>query len=155
MNPLVINRPDLQRPVNRALWATVTWVFWILWIYLWLPVITIIGWYFGVHTGLDQMVERLGYLEFLRVLPGYALVVGCGGLTLIAWSYSQYRKFHGRERRTTPKTVGTGQLAAQLGLSDEALRGWQGGRQLTAFHGQDGRLRDVQDGTKAPEPPRK
>ncbi len=153
MNRLVINRPDLQRPLNRALWATVTWVFWLLWIYLWLPVITVIGWYFGVHTGLDQMVERLGYLEFLRALPGYALVVACGGLALIAWSYSQYRKFHGRERRTAIKTVGTGQIAAQLGLSDEALRGWQGGRRLTAFHEPDGRLRHVQDGTKPPELP--
>ena len=149
MNPIIIHRPDLQRPANRALWTTVTWLFWVLWIYLWLPLITLIGWYFGVHTGLDQMVERLGYLDFLRALPGYALVIGCGGLTLIGWAYSQYLRFHGRERRSKPTTVTNEQMATKLGFSDAELRGWQSERSLTAFHEADGSLGDVRRATQA------
>lgn len=144
MNPLIINRPHLQRPADRAMWATVTWFFWMLWIYLWLPVVTVAGWYFGIHSGLDQMVSRLGYLEFLRLLPSYVLVVGCAGLALIVWSYVQYRRFHGRERRTTGRVVNTMEIASKLGLCGDGLRGWQGERRLTAFHEQDGRLLRVQ-----------
>jgi biofilm PGA synthesis protein PgaD len=144
MNPLVINRPHLQRPVNRAMWATVTWAFWILWMYLWLPVITIVGWYFGIHSSLDQMVERLGYLEFLRLLPRYVMVVAGAGLALVVWSYVQYRRFHGRERRTHRAVAGTPEIAAHLGLCGDALSGWQSERRLTAFHEQDGRLIRVQ-----------
>jgi biofilm PGA synthesis protein PgaD len=144
MNPLVINRPHLQRPANRALWATVTWLFWMVWMYLWLPVVTIVGWYFSVHSSFDQMVERLGYVEFLRLLPRYLLVVAGAGGALLLWSYLQYRRFHGRERRTNQKVTSSREIAAHLGLCGDALQGWQGERRLTAFHEQDGRLIRVQ-----------
>ena len=154
MNPLIINRPHLQRPANRALGTTLTWLFWMLWIYLWLPIITIVGWYFGIHSGLDQMVERLGYLEFLRLLPSYVLAIACGGLGLIGWSYVQYRRFHGRERRKSMRIVDTTEMATKLGLSGDGLQGWQGERRLTAFHEQDGRLVGVQgENTRLPHAP--
>jgi len=149
-NPLIIERPHLQRPLDRALWASVTWAFWLLWFYLWLPIITVIGWYFGIATSIDQMVERLGYLEFLRLLPAYALVVTLGGALLIGWSYLQYRRFHGRDRRRATPAADAAELASQLGLPAADLATWQHARRLTAFHTGSGQLLDVRPMTPAP-----
>lgn len=143
MSPLIINQPGLQRPLDRALWATVTWAFWSLWFVLWLPLITLIAWGFGIHSGFDQMVNRLGYLELVRLMPNYALVVGGAGLVHIGWAYSQYLRFHGRVPGAVRETVSSLEIAATLGLNPVNLQNWQCERRLTAHHHADGRLLHV------------
>lgn len=140
MNALIIDRPLLQRPADRAFWTTIRWLFWLFWIYLWLPLVSILGWFFGVTTAVDQMSTRLGYLELLRLLPYYVSVVTFAGALLVGWSYVQLRRFAGRERRKEITAATIEDLAGKLALDPTALCDWQQQRRLVAFHGENGAL---------------
>jgi biofilm PGA synthesis protein PgaD len=140
MNPLIIDHPLLQRPEDRAFWLTVRWLFWLFWIYLWLPLISGVGWYFGVTVVIDQMSPKVGYAELLRLLPYYASVVMSSGSVLVGWSYIQARRFAGRDRRKAATVVTVELLAEKLKLDPVALRDWQQQRRLVAFHDENGAL---------------
>jgi biofilm PGA synthesis protein PgaD len=140
MNPLIIDHPLLQRPADRAFWTTVRWLFWLFWIYLWLPLVSIIGWFFGVSTAVDQMSTRLGYVELLRLLPYYVSIVAISGALLVGWSHFQIRRFAGRERRKALAVASVEDLASKLTLDPTALRDWQQQRRIVAFHREDGAL---------------
>lgn len=72
MNPkssLIINRPELQTKVQRTLFGALTLALWMLWFYLWLPLLTALLWIIGIRTA---------YIQIFRGARGV-------GLTSLFW----------------------------------------------------------------------
>ncbi len=137
---LIIESPGLQRPLPRGMWAIATAFFWFGWFWLWLPLLSIIGWAFGVYTVFDQFVVHWGYIELLRLLPYYLLVIGTSGLLLVGWSLLQYYRFHGKERRRGFPVVTRADIAKGLGLAPETTEPWVRARRMVAHHDENGRV---------------
>lgn len=147
---LIIESPGLQRPLPRNAWKLVTAIFWLMWFWIWLPIITVVGWAFGIHTVFDQFVTRWGYIELLRLLPYYMLVIGVSGVALVGWSLLQYHRFHGKERRKGYPDVTRAEIAIGLGLAEETTIPWEAARRMVAYHDDNGRVSWVEIG-EAPE----
>lgn len=146
---LIIESPGLQRPLPRSAWALATMLFWAAWFWLWLPLLSIIGWAFGIYTVFDQFVVRWGYIELLRLLPYYLLVIGVSGVALVGWSLLQYHRFHGKERRKAFPVVSRADIAKSLGLTEETTVPWAAARRMVAHHDENGRVSWVEVGENA------
>jgi biofilm PGA synthesis protein PgaD len=131
---LIIDSPDLQLASPRRSWAFVKSVGALLWFALWLPLLTVLGWYFGYETIVEQFVDRKGGIELARLLPIYLLVIGICGGSLVLWSLIQYWRFHGRNRRSVNKILETQALADFTHNTVEAVQSWQDARRVVAYH---------------------
>jgi biofilm PGA synthesis protein PgaD len=141
---LIIDSPDLQLATQRRSWAFVKSVGWLLWFMLWLPLLTLLGWYFGYETIIEQFIDRKGSVELIRLLPTYGLVIGVCGGSLVIWSLIQYWRFHGHNRRSTSPDLDTTALAELTNSSVEAVQSWQNARRVVAYHDANAKIVTVQ-----------
>jgi biofilm PGA synthesis protein PgaD len=154
---LIIDQPGLQHPGQRVLWAFVTTAFWVLWLYLWLPLITFVGWLFGLYRGYYFMAVLGGYHEILRLLVYFLIVVAILGGALVLWALVQRVRFRGMDRRQQRPPAALDALAAFHGIAVEDLRLWQRAQRAVAHHDTQGRLSFIwmlQPGEPGPRPPR-
>ncbi|HEV8078806.1 MAG TPA: poly-beta-1,6-N-acetyl-D-glucosamine biosynthesis protein PgaD, partial [Marinobacter sp.] len=69
--PLIIERPELQTPTRKTLSSVITFLAWTLWIYLWLPLLSIIAWGAGIQMLIVEVFLPDNYedlQELLRLL---------------------------------------------------------------------------------------
>ena len=116
--PLIIERPDLQSRSQRLISTTLTAFFWALWLYLWLPVVALVGWY-------------------------AVCIVALAG-SLIVWALYNIFRFRGRERRKARPLVRVGQVAEHVGVEPDTLLAWQRARILHVMHDEAGRIESVE-----------
>ncbi|MCM5571527.1 poly-beta-1,6-N-acetyl-D-glucosamine biosynthesis protein PgaD [Burkholderiaceae bacterium FT117] len=141
--PLIIERPDLQSRPQRVASATLTAFFWALWVYLWLPVLALVGWWFGATRFYDEMVRQEGYRPLVEMLGWYAICIGLLAGSLILWALYNLGRFRGRERRKARPVVLVSQVAARAGLDADQLLAWHRARILHVTHDDDGRIVSV------------
>jgi poly-beta-1,6-N-acetyl-D-glucosamine biosynthesis protein PgaD len=142
--PLIIERPDLQSPLQRVVSTVLTTAFWVLWTYLWLPVLALLGWWLGISRFYEEMVRLEGYRPLVGLLGWYAACIALLAGSLIAWALYNLWRFRGRERRRAPASLGTFVLAEHLGVNAEDLLAWQRARILYVTHDDDGEIASVE-----------
>lgn len=120
--------------------AVLTLVFWALWIYLWLPVIGMLGWAFGVSRFYDEMIRLEGYRTLLGVLGWYSLVITALSSCLVCWALYNLGRFRGRERRQARPRVTLVQIGEAAGVNPALLSLWQRARTLRVSHAADGTI---------------
>jgi biofilm PGA synthesis protein PgaD len=99
MNEIVINRPELQRPAARVFFSAVTAVFWTFYLYLMLPLATLIAWYVGFTVVYEEMLMRRGWESLLNLLGVYALIVLLIGAFQVGWALMNLFRFRGKRDR--------------------------------------------------------
>lgn len=132
--PLIIDRPDLQSWPQKAVSRALTTLFWLAWLALWLPLVTLagwlaFGWQFHLHMfdlgGLNGLEERAGFY--------LAVVLATNGL-LVLWAKYNHLRFRGVERRKPYPAVTDADRAAYTGLPEKAFVQWRGHRVMTVEH---------------------
>ncbi|MGC3983566.1 MAG: poly-beta-1,6-N-acetyl-D-glucosamine biosynthesis protein PgaD [Pseudorhodoferax sp.] len=139
-NPLIIERPDLQSGNQRAVFGVLTAVFWVLWVVLWLPLITVLGWAFFGYQFKFHMIDLDGYASSLGVLGIYALVILLLGGGLLAWAKYNHLRFRGVDRRKGFAPPTPADLAAIHGRLPEEVAQWQRMNIVTVHHDDEGRI---------------
>ncbi|MFO1360918.1 MAG: poly-beta-1,6-N-acetyl-D-glucosamine biosynthesis protein PgaD [Burkholderiales bacterium] len=152
--PLIIERPDLQTGRQRLLYGALTLLFWLLYIYLWLPLITLAGWSFGLWRGYDVLVTQTGFRDLLALLGWYASMIAAFAGTLIVWAVYNLVVFGGRERRAPPPPLAAGEQASYWGVPAGALEAWRRERVLVVRHDARGRIAVVAPPAPAAPPER-
>jgi biofilm PGA synthesis protein PgaD len=140
MRDFIIDKPQWQTARQRAVFGTVTVLFWALWIYLWLPVLAIIGWLLGIKIAYREMVIKHGYVQLVQDLGLYALVILCLGGSLLLWAYYNYFRFRGVERRQERPRVTLEETGLRFQVEAGELRRWTLAPRLVMHHGADGRV---------------
>src|SRR5271168_4515967 len=146
MKELIIDRPDLQTARQRVLFGSMTVFFWAIWIYLWLPILALIGWTLGFRIAYEQMVVLNGYTGLLHLLKYYLAVIFCLAATLLCWAYYNFWRFRGVNRRAHAVSVGIPMLSQRYHVAQQTLESWTGARRLVLHHDAEGKL--ILDGTK-------
>lgn len=141
--PLIIERPDLQPRSQRLVSMLLTVFFWVLWAYLWMPLLALLGWALGVTLYYEEMIMRDGHRILFEVLPWYAAAVALLGGSLVAWAMYNYYRFRGRERRSAGAPVSVAEVAAYAGVHPVDLARWRHARLLHVTHDPDGRIQTV------------
>jgi biofilm PGA synthesis protein PgaD len=133
-NPLIIDRPDRQAWEQKALFGALTAAFWVLWVFLWLPLATLLGWLFFGYQFQFHMVTLDGYQGFLNLLRIYALVILAMSGALILWAKYNHLRFRGMDRRKEIPPPTNDQLAALHHQSVQTIAQWQSYQVMTIHH---------------------
>jgi biofilm PGA synthesis protein PgaD len=139
----LIERADLQSPRQRTLYGGLTLMFWLFWLYLWVPVLALLAWALGVQQAYKYMVVLGGYQEVIRVIGMYSLVILLLGGGLLLWAGYNIFRFSGVENRTAALPVTAVEIGNVFGQEPEAVARWQGEQRLYVTHGPDGRIARV------------
>lgn len=119
---IVIQRPERQSAAQKALFTFVTVVAWVFWAFLWLPLVTLGAWAFGLRNAWLQLyvlepASEHGDLDIVLIV---ALI--CAAI-FSSWSAYNHARFAGKQKRQGNQPVGVEQTAAAIGASTEdALR---------------------------------
>ena len=141
--PLIIETPDLQGLRQRYASAILTLMFWFLWFYLWIPVLSLLAWLLGLEAFYREMILFEGFYGERHLLARYGLTILLIGSGYLAWAlYNQFR-FRGRERRHRHRRVDRETLAGDFGITPTDVARLQEGRRLTITHDATGRIRGI------------
>jgi biofilm PGA synthesis protein PgaD len=145
MTDLVIENPSLQSQWQRLSSTLFTFIFWLLWFYLWIPILTFIAWVVSIDMVYLQMY-KLGGLrdvanDLVFIISG---VVALGG-TLIIWASYNYIRFKGEDRRKASAPVNNDQLADAFDVDVTMLPHWQVSKALSIEFDGEGRIINVSD----------
>ncbi|MHC9085827.1 poly-beta-1,6-N-acetyl-D-glucosamine biosynthesis protein PgaD [Luteimonas sp. RIT-PG2_3] len=115
-NAHLINKPQAQPALPRTFWQLLTGAFWILYLYLLTPLLTLILWLFGFNTGYVELYQRDAQIEpfLLFSLPLIALVCA---FALIGWAEYNRARFSSKHRRTAVDNVPISEIASALGAN--------------------------------------
>ena len=140
MRHIVIDRPSLQTTRQRIIYGSVTLVFWALWIYLWLPIVALLGWGLGFHLAYEEMVVKHGFDALKGMLSTYGVVVAYLGGSLLVWAYYNFLRFHGIERRLRRIPITSADQSRYYDIEPTVLSGWTAARRLVVHHDTAGRI---------------
>lgn len=150
---LIIDAPERQTPWQRVVFGALTLAFWAAWVYLWLPLITLLGWFGWAQRFVDVMVVQRGAATLLDLLLWYALIalVLCGALIL--WAIIEWARFRDSKRRHQPPVpVSALELAAKLRASPAEMERFLSSRRLVVHHNERGRIDRIECGDPAITP---
>ncbi|MBA4388853.1 MAG: poly-beta-1,6-N-acetyl-D-glucosamine biosynthesis protein PgaD [Verrucomicrobia bacterium] len=119
--PEIIDFPKLTTNVRWGAETTITLAAWTLWLYLLLPLVTMLLWAAGFRMVFVQQF-MLSSAEVLATVSGwYLLGVLAIGLVLEGFSIYNRRKFGELDRRKVPTPVADGELAAAYGVDVDTV----------------------------------
>jgi len=140
MSPYIIDRPDLQTIRQRFGYSFLTFVFWLIWFYLWIPLISLGGWLFGIDLFYDEMVVRDGLDALIELLGLYFLVIFLISATLGLWAMVNLWRFRGKNRRGPRPTVNEEQLAEDFNVTSQQVVAWRQCKRLVISHDAEGNI---------------
>lgn len=141
-HPEIIYRPDLQPRGRRALFSGITLLAWLIWFYLFLPLLSIGAWWFGATAFREHMLDP-GRSGYLLTLTGYAIVVAVTALIIIGWSRYNQIRFGGPDRRRPIAPVTDAMIQERFDLDAETLSLARAARTLEIDLDPHGRLRQA------------
>jgi poly-beta-1,6-N-acetyl-D-glucosamine biosynthesis protein PgaD len=113
-----------RRPhtLRRFTEYTLTTLFWLAWLYLILPLLSLLLWFAGVQLFMDVMVLEGGYQQLLTELRNYSLAGIVILLVVLVWVDWNIRHYGGHNHRThPPQPVTPGELSSYTGLTTAEL----------------------------------
>lgn len=115
---IVIQRPDRQTVAQKAMFAAVTVIAWLFWAFLWLPLITLGAWAFGLRSAWVQFYvsHRLGDGGDIDVV--FIVAVVCA-VVFMTWSGYNRARFTGKQKRLGNQPFSVAQTAAEIGATTE------------------------------------
>lgn len=120
LDPLITN-PNQKAPARaRTVQGVLTFIAWLVYAWLWLPLITAVAWWAGIRTSYIELVVR-DYQHDVGTL-GIVLTLAAGAVVLlIGWAEFNRYKFAGRDRRVATASVEPAEVARALRASPEVL----------------------------------
>jgi biofilm PGA synthesis protein PgaD len=141
----IIDRPDLQSLGNRTISGVVTTMFWVMWIYLWLPLLALLAWLVGIQEAYKYMIVLGGYKEVLRLLAIYTSVALLLGGALIVWATYNIQRYGRRPQRAGSPIPPLEDVARWFRQEPNAVEGWRASKRLYVMHDADGSITAVGD----------
>ena len=115
---------------NQARDTVLTLLMWGIYIYLWIPLITLAAWLLGFEHFYEIMITYGGFEVVLELLDWYALVLILISVCIVSWSGINYYRFHNRERRYAVPVTRAQKISEFFGLSDAEVERIQTSRRL-------------------------
>ncbi len=143
--PLIINRPDVLTLRQRFADGFLTFLFWLIWFYLWIPLLSLGGWIFGIDLFHDEMIVREGLQSLTELLGWYLLVIFLISTTLGVWAMVNLWRFRGKDRRGARPVVADEVLANDFNVTAEQVNQWRACKRLVISHDPQGNIMAVEN----------
>ena len=133
---IIIDRPDLQSKSKRALFGVLTAGLWTFYLYLLLPLASLLAWWLGFVVVYEEMVMRRGWEKLLELIGVYGAIVLAMGLVQVGWALTNWLRFYGRrDRRRERPPLMSPEFAEPLFLMDTGeFPSWMNARRLVVHH---------------------
>lgn len=128
----LIRKPYAQPRLKRAAWGFVTVAFWGVYIYLWLPLVTLMLWLLGIRTAFFELYSRQHQIEPF-VLLSIPVIAALCALVLIAWAEYNRWRFAAKDRRNPHRDVSREDVADSLGAT-RAIAAQMAGAKVMTLH---------------------
>jgi biofilm PGA synthesis protein PgaD len=134
---IIIQRPERQSTAQRAAFATVTVFAWLFWAFLWLPLLTLGAWAFGLRNAWLQLhvLSPIGNGGDINII---LLVAVLCAAVFSSWSGYNHARFAGKQKRRGNKPVDVAETAAAIGATTGDAMTMQGNRRTVISVSQDG-----------------
>ena len=139
-NSLIIEQPRLQSIAQEMGWASVTLVFWAIYFYLWMPLLTLIAWYVSLNLFNVHLIELKGYQSFLELLKYYLLVIVGLGLILIGWAKIEHFRFSKKPGRLKQKVITLEEVAKYYHVPAHTLTSLRSARIINVHFAENGSI---------------
>lgn len=146
MNSLIINRPELQSTSQRVIYPIITFAFWMLWVYIWLPLFSLIAWGFGVQLFYDEMILQSGFEAFIELAGTYGVIIILLGSSLLSWALYNWGRFRNKERRKMTGLLDPKEMAEYFQVDAEELIVWHDANRVVVHHNEQGDIEQVEIG---------
>jgi poly-beta-1,6-N-acetyl-D-glucosamine biosynthesis protein PgaD len=77
-----------------------TTLLWFVYLYLWMPFISLVAWYLGYEFAYEKVIKAGGIDSLLQLLVSFSMIVGVVMIIVIGWSMNQFWRFGGKDRRS-------------------------------------------------------
>jgi biofilm PGA synthesis protein PgaD len=145
---LHINVPELLSPRRRLSDAFVTGLMWLVYSYLWAPLISLVAWILGFEFAYDVMIRSGGIQGLKNVLSWYGLMLCCIIIVVTCWSLVNRLRYSGRERRKAAAIVDDHALAETFGVELSELRKLRHAQIACLSLDVDGGIQQIQSGRR-------
>lgn len=99
LGDVIINARNVVSRRIRNRDRVLTTLMWVLYAYLWLPLISLGAWYLGVQFAYDLVIRAGGTEPLVSLLLSFLLILLITALVVILWSWIQRARFAKHERR--------------------------------------------------------
>ncbi|MBK8162990.1 MAG: poly-beta-1,6-N-acetyl-D-glucosamine biosynthesis protein PgaD [Gammaproteobacteria bacterium] len=144
--PLIIENPELQTPRQRYAFAALTLFFWIIWFYLWIPIVSLLAWLFGAERFYQAMIMRSGLDALIELLGLYSIIILVMGALLAGWAWYNQMRFRGREKRRVSTVVTPEEVGSFYALKPEQLELARYAKHVVIDHDEHGQVKDIRVG---------
>jgi biofilm PGA synthesis N-glycosyltransferase PgaC len=144
LKPPIIDRADLQTLGQRSVSGVLTTVFWLLWAYLWLPLLALIAWALGLEQAYKYMIVEGGYWEVLRLLGIYTVVILLMGGSLVGWATYNILRYGKRGTRSGNPGQPIEEVARYFRQGPLAVAAWRQSQRIYVHHDEKGGIAGVE-----------
>lgn len=134
----LIRKPRKQPRLQRAAWGFVTLGFWMVYVYLWTPLVTLLLWLLGIRTAFFELYVREHAIEPFLLFSLPLLALACA-LLLISWAEYNRLRFSRADRRSQPRSATLPDVAEALGTPPAVARALVLGKVTVLHMGEDAR----------------
>ena len=141
---LHIDSRQLVSRRRRVADAFLTAFMWILYSYLWAPLISLVAWLLGFEFAYDVMVRAGGFQTLKEVFGFYTFMVTCIFVVVAGWSVINRRRYGYRDRRHEIEPVADRDIAAFFGIEDAQLKAMRDAQVSRIRLNEDGQIESVE-----------
>jgi biofilm PGA synthesis protein PgaD len=117
---LHIDAPELLTSSERARDTLFTALMWAVYLYLWVPLVSLFAWLLGFEFAYDVMIRTGGARDLGAILLVYGVIVVVIFITVMAWSLGNKLRYGKLKRRHAHKVVSTEELAEFFGVTEDS-----------------------------------
>jgi biofilm PGA synthesis protein PgaD len=128
---------------SRTMHGVLTFLAWLVYAYLWLPLLTVIAWFLGIRTAYVEVYLRNNHVDNQIFLVIGVLALVATGL-LVGWAEWNRHKFGGQDRRAAPRHVDMSDVADSLFAPQDVSNRLSRAKSATLTMGDDARLIGIQ-----------
>lgn len=140
MKPPIIDVPSLQTLRQRFAYSFLTFLFWVLWIYLWLPLVSLLAWWIGVDLFYQEMIVQYGYQSVLKLARWFSLVVLLAGVLILGWASYNLLRFGKKDRRKAIDVVKKVDMAKAFKIDVKQLGKYHRTKCMIIHHDKRGKI---------------
>ncbi|MFQ5982359.1 MAG: poly-beta-1,6-N-acetyl-D-glucosamine biosynthesis protein PgaD, partial [Woeseiaceae bacterium] len=111
----IVSMKSLDRG-HRTRDTVLTLLMWGVYVYLWVPLITLGAWLVGFERFYEIMITYGGFEVVLELLDWYSLIILSIAACVVSWSAINYRRFHNSERRYAAPVTNTEEISEFFGI---------------------------------------
>lgn len=139
MKEYIINAPQLQS-LQKRLGALLVWLFcWFMWIYLLIPLVTLISWVLGDKKMINQMRWFGGYKSLLELLQIYGITLLVMIALWLCWVF--YRFLRNKPLHPAAhKKVSDEELCAFYQVKNDELQQCRNAAMITVYFDDHGHI---------------